>query len=88
MSAMGIAADIFSITNNMLLCIVDYYSKFPIMKKADSLSADNLIGTAKIMFTEFKLPKKTVSKVGTNFISDQFKLHHITTRVMDRWKHT
>ena len=50
-----VGSDIFSI-NNMLLYIVDYCSKFPIVKKADSLSADNLITAAKFVFTEFGLP--------------------------------
>ena len=67
-----VAADVFSINYNMLLCIVDYYSKFPIVKKADGLSADDLTRGAKIVFTEFGLPKKIVSDAGKNFISDCF----------------
>ena len=47
-----------SINDNMLFFIVDYYSKFHIMKKADSLSADDIIRAAKIVFTEFGLQKK------------------------------
>ena len=43
-----VGAYICSINNNMLLCIVNDYSKFPIMKKADSLSTDDLIRAAKI----------------------------------------
>ena len=62
-----VGAGIFSIKNNMLICIVDYYSKFPIVKKADGLSADDLIRGAKIVFAEFGLPKKIVSDAGTNF---------------------
>ena len=31
----GDGADILSVKNNMLLHIVDYYSKFPFIKKAD-----------------------------------------------------
>ena len=57
----------------MLLCIVDYYSKFPIMKKTDDLMADKLITVASIMSAEFRLPKKIVSDAGTNFRSDKFK---------------
>ena len=38
-----VGADIFSINNHVVLCIVDYYSKFPIVKKADGLTADDLI---------------------------------------------
>ena len=56
-----VGAYIFSIHNNTLLCIVDYYSKFPIMKKADGLSADDLFREMKIVFTQFGLPKKVVS---------------------------
>ena len=35
----------------MLLGIAAYYSKFPVVKKADGLLADNLIGAAKIVST-------------------------------------
>ena len=35
--------DIFTIKKNALLCIVDYYSKFPVVKKTDGHLADNLI---------------------------------------------
>ena len=41
------------------------------MKKADGLSADGLIRAAKIVFTEFGLPKKTILDAGMNFISDK-----------------
>ena len=40
------------------ICIVDYYSKLPIMKKADGMSADNLIRAAMNMSVEVGLPKK------------------------------
>ena len=46
---------IFSIHNLALLCIVDYYSKFPVMMRADGLSEDDLIRAAIIVFTEFGL---------------------------------
>ena len=62
--------DIFTIKNNTLLYIVDFYSKFPIVKKMDGLSADNLITVVKIVFAELGFPKKTVSDAGRNFISD------------------
>ena len=34
-----VGAAIFLRNNKTLLCIVDYYSKFPIMKRAEELSA-------------------------------------------------
>ena len=67
-----VGADIFSINNNTLLCIADYHTKFSIMKKADALSADDLIREAKAVFTEFGIPKKVFSDAGTNFISELF----------------
>ena len=38
------------------------------MKKADGLSADDLIRAAKIVFVEFGLPKKIFLDAGMNFI--------------------
>ena len=54
-----IGEDIFSIDKETL-CIVDYYSKFPVMKRADELSAYHLIRAAKVAFTEFGLPKNSI----------------------------
>ena len=66
-------ADIFSIKNNTLLCTVDYYRRFHIFKKADGLSADNLIRTAKIVFAELELSQIMVSEGGKDFVSYIFK---------------
>ena len=45
----------------------------PVVKKTDGLSSDELIRVVKIMFAEFRLPKKIFSDTGTNFISDKFR---------------
>ena len=45
-----ICVDIFTIKNSTVLCIVDYYSKFPIVKNADGLLADHLIRSVEIVF--------------------------------------
>ena len=68
-----VGADIFSIKDYTLLCIEDYYSKFPNIRKADSLAANDLVKTAKIVFTKFGLPKKIISDAGTNFALNTFK---------------
>ena len=52
-----VSADIFMVNNKTILCIVDYNSKFPIVKKVGSLSADDLVQTAKLMFAEYGIPK-------------------------------
>ena len=57
----------------MLLCTVDFYSKFLVMKKMGILAADDLIQMAKMIFPEGGLPKKIVSDGGTNFISETFR---------------
>ena len=36
-------ADMFTLHNENYLCIVDYHSKFPVIKKMGDLSADSLI---------------------------------------------
>ena len=38
-----IGTDMFTLNNKHYLCIVDYHSKFPIIKKTEDLSANSLI---------------------------------------------
>ena len=42
-----LGADIFQLNNKNYLCIVDYHSKFPVIKRMEGLSAQNLIATVK-----------------------------------------
>ena len=44
-----IEVDNFTLNNNNL-CIVDYHSKFPVVKKAEDLSMVSLIPTCEIIF--------------------------------------
>ena len=48
-----VGADVFMINDKTLLCIVDYHSKFQIVKKENSSSEDDLVQTAKLIFTEY-----------------------------------
>ena len=68
-----IGADIFTFNNKHYLCIVDYHSKFPIIKKTEDLSAGSLILTCKAIFAEYGLPKKIMFDSGGNFVSDKFR---------------
>ena len=52
------------------LCVVDYNSKFPIVKTLEGLSAQTLINTVKIIFSKYGILWKIMSDVGTNFVSD------------------
>ena len=45
------------VNNKTLLCIVDYYSKFPTVK-VTNLSVDDLVQIAKMIFAEYELANK------------------------------
>ena len=38
-----IGTDVYQLNNKSYICIVDYHSKFPVVKRMDGLSADSLI---------------------------------------------
>ena len=63
----------FHYNNKNYLCIVDYNSKFPIIKRLEGLSAENLTNAVKIIFAEYGIPHKIMSDAGTNFVSDRFQ---------------
>ena len=65
--------DMFTLNNKNYLCIVDYHSKFPIVKRAENMSAESLIIVCKVIFSECRLTKRIISYVGDNFISDKFR---------------
>ena len=67
-----LGADVFHFNNKNYLCIVDYHSKFPMVKRLEGLSAESLIATIKVIFTEYGIPHKIMSDAGTNFVSDKF----------------
>ena len=67
-----IGTDILHFNNKNYFCVVDYNSKFPIVKRLEGLSAENLINTVKIIFTEYGISHKIMSDVGTNFVPDRF----------------
>ena len=52
---------------------MDYYNRFPVLKKTGYLSADSMIRAVMIVFSEFGLPKKIVSNAVTNSISDKLR---------------
>ena len=67
-----LGADVFHFNNKNHLCIVDYHSKFPMVKRLEGLSAENLTATVKVIFAEYDIPHKLMSDAGTNFVSDKF----------------
>ena len=58
--------------NKNYLCIIDYNSKFSVVKKLEGLSVESLITMTKIIFSKYGIPQKIMSDAGTNFVSDRF----------------
>ena len=69
----SVGTDMFTINNNHYLCILDYHSKFPVIKQAERLRTDSLIETLNIMFSECMMPSKIVLDIGTNFTQGKFE---------------
>ena len=65
--------DVFHFNNKNYLWLVDYHSEFPIVKRLEGLSAESLITTIKVIFTEYGIPHKLMSDAGMNFVSDKFQ---------------
>ena len=68
-----VRGDIFHFNNKNYLCVVDYNIKFPIIKRLEGLSAENLIKTIKIIFAEYGIPQQILSDAGPKFVSDRFQ---------------
>ena len=60
--------DIYSLSNSVILCIVDYHSKFPIIGRAEGLAGEQLIRYCKIVFADYRLPCEIISDAGINFV--------------------
>ena len=95
----SVGADIFTINNKHYHSTVDYHRKFLIMNQLEGFSADNLIKTCKIIFSEYGLASKILSDTGTHFMLEILRSsakglavnrrhHHTATRAMDKQKHT
>ena len=68
-----IKADLFTTSSSNFLCIVEYHSRFQIVKQTDILSAESLITCCKTVFAEYGLPRKMALDVGINFVSGKLK---------------
>ena len=55
------------------MCIVDYHGKFPVIKRMEGLSAENLIPTTKVIFAEYGILHRLMSDAGSNFVSEKFR---------------
>ena len=69
-----VGRDLFNSNNHEYLIIVDYYSKFPIIRKMNGLTTSNMvITTTKQVFSEHGIPSKDVSDNGPLYSSEALK---------------
>ena len=67
---------IFQLNNKNYLCIIDYHSRFPVVKKIGGLSVDSLTLVLKVVFAGYGIPKRVMSDAGGNFISESCKNYY------------
>ena len=74
-----IGVDVFQLNNKNYLCLVDYHSKFLVVKKMDNISADSVIPAFKVVIAEYSIPKMVMSDAGGNFVAEKFKIFVIAS---------
>ena len=67
-----LGVNIFHFNNKNYVCIIDYHSKLPIIKRMDELSTESLISTTKVIFAEYGILHRLMSDTGPNFIFEKF----------------
>ena len=68
-----VGADVFHFNNVNYLCVVDYNSTFPVIRRLQGLLAEHLINAVTAIFTEYVIPQRIMSDAGTNFVSERFR---------------
>ena len=68
-----LGTDIIHFNNKNYLCVVDYHSKFAIVKRFEGLSAESIITMIKVIFAKYGIPHTLMSDAGMNFVSDKFQ---------------
>ena len=68
-----LGSDLFTWNKHCYLLLVDYYSKFPIIRKLTSITSAAIILQMKGIFDEHGIPEKLVTDGGTQYSSKEFK---------------
>lgn len=68
-----VATDIFNLNRHNYLLIVDYYSKYPFIRKLREFSSKEVIDLTKEIFAEQGVPERLISDNGPHFSSQHFK---------------
>jgi hypothetical protein len=65
--------DNFELNGKLYLILVDYLSKFPVIRKVSSTSAKETISVLRQVFSEYGIPNKLICDRGTNFTSKDMR---------------
>ena len=81
-----IVADIFYFDGASYLLIVDYTSRFPLVRKLKSMTAQHVAGQMKLVFSEYGWPETIISGNGSCYSAEAFtklmkeySVNHITS---------
>ena len=68
-----LSADLFYVQQSWFLIVVDYYSKFPFVKKLHNLTTGAVVNEMKMLFEENGIPESLQCDNGTQFTSSEFQ---------------
>ena len=68
-----VATDLFETKNSKYLLVVDYYSRFPVLRKLGSTTSRVLFQEMKAVFAKLGVPNVIVSDGGLQYTSAEFK---------------
>ena len=81
-----LATDLFHFEGDSYLLIVDYTSRYPVICKLTKMTAQNVIGHLKVIFSEYGWPDNIVSDNGPCYTAEAFtktmqeyQVNHITS---------
>ena len=67
-----IATDIFNFEGDCYLPLVDYTSRYPIICKPNSMTAQHVVGHLKVIFSEYRWPDTIASDNGPCYATEAF----------------
>jgi len=68
-----LSADLFHVQQSWFLIVVDYYSKFPFVKKIHNLTTGAIVNEMKMLFAENGIPESLQCDNGTQFTSSEIQ---------------
>ena len=81
-----LGADLFFWNNDSYLLVCDYFSKFPLVRRLNSIHSNTVIAHMKSIFEEHGIPNKLITGNDTQFTAsafqkfrEQYGFEHVTT---------